>query len=151
MLRFFSDFFQLAEFDDDFKHFYGERVEWFRPTDIQSLLQLKKKHAGAKLVCGNTEVGIEMKFKGQLYSIIISPTHVPELNAIEVVDDGIWFGGSVTLSRLDETLQAQIDCLPESKTRIYCEIVEMLHWFAGHQIRNVSVRYVTAILYTKGW
>jgi len=30
------------------------------------------------------EVGIEMKFKGQRYPVLIGATHVPELNAIEV-------------------------------------------------------------------
>lgn len=80
-----------------------------------------------------------MKFKNQLYPVIIAPTHVPELNSIAVDDAGIWFGASVTLSTLDTILQKHIDCLPEYETRIYREIVEMLKWFAGNQIRNVSV------------
>ncbi len=33
-----------------------------------------------QVVVGNTEVGIEMKFKGMAYPVIIAPTHVPEMN-----------------------------------------------------------------------
>ena len=30
-------------------------------------------------------------------------------------------------------------CFPEHKTRVFRAILEMLRWFAGHQIRNVAV------------
>lgn len=80
-----------------------------------------------------------MKFKNQLYPVIVAPTHVPELNHISIEDTGIWFGASTTLTKLEHVLQEQIKSQPEHKTRIYKEIVEMLRWFAGHQIRNVSV------------
>ena len=32
----------------------------------------------------------------------------------------------------------QIEALPQYKTRVLVEIVEMLRWFAGKQIRNVA-------------
>lgn len=41
---------------------------------------LKQQHNDAKLVVGNTEVGIEMKFKAAAYPVLIGTTHVPELN-----------------------------------------------------------------------
>ncbi|KAJ7381572.1 hypothetical protein OS493_040404, partial [Desmophyllum pertusum] len=44
---------------------------------------------------------IEMKFKNQNYPILIAPTHIPELNAVEHTADGIKFGASVTLSALE--------------------------------------------------
>ena len=53
-----------------------------RPTSLASLLQLKKAHPAAKLVVGNTEVGIEMKFKNAGYPVLIGATHVPELNLV---------------------------------------------------------------------
>ena len=84
-------------------------------------------------------VGVEVKFKNQLYPMIIAPTHIEELCNISIVESGIWFGASTTLTKLEHVLQEQIQTLPEYQTRIYREIVEMLKWFAGHQIRNVSV------------
>ena len=41
----------------------GKGAMWFRPTSLAALLELKGKHPAAKLVVGNSEVGIEMKFK----------------------------------------------------------------------------------------
>ena len=32
-----------------------------------------------------------------------------------------------------------ITIISEHKTRVFAAIVEMLRWFAGHQIRNVAV------------
>ena len=37
-----------------------------------------------RLVVGNTEVGIEMKFKDARYPVLIGVTHVPELNNMQV-------------------------------------------------------------------
>lgn len=82
-----------------------------------------------------------MKFKNQLYPVIVSPTHIPELNMIDVEDRGIWFGASITLTVLDTTLHEQMMSLDKQETQIYAEIREMLRWFAGHQIRNVSVSH----------
>ena len=55
-----------------------------RPTTLEGLLELKSKYPTAKLVVGNTEVGIEMKFKSMAYPHLVGVTHVPELNRIEV-------------------------------------------------------------------
>ena len=33
------------------------------------------------------------------------------------------------------------------KTRVFSAIVEMLKWFAGHQIRNVAVSVMVYLLY----
>jgi xanthine dehydrogenase/oxidase len=64
---------------------------------------MKAVHPDAKLIVGNTEVGIEMKFKAMHYPFLIGATHVKELNAIRVTDSGVSFGASVTITRLLET------------------------------------------------
>lgn len=55
-----------------------------RPTSLEGLLAIKAAHPAAKLVVGNTEVGIEMKFKHAQYPHLVGTTHVPELNQMEV-------------------------------------------------------------------
>lgn len=35
-------------------------------------------------------------------------------------------------------MREEIERRPEESTRIFVSIVEMLHWFAGKQIRNVA-------------
>ena len=54
------------------------------PVSLEGLLDIKAKHNAAKLVVGNTEVGIELKFKHAGYLVLVGTTHVPELNTIEV-------------------------------------------------------------------
>ena len=55
-----------------------------RPTTLQGLFDLKAMYNDAKLVVGNTEVGIEMKFKSMAYPHLVGVTHIAELNRIEV-------------------------------------------------------------------
>lgn len=55
-----------------------------RPLTLEGVLKLKAEYPDARLVIGNTEVGIEMKFKDARYPVLIGVTHVPELNHIEV-------------------------------------------------------------------
>ena len=53
-----------------------------------------------------------MKFKNQTYPILIAPTHIPKLNAVEYTSDGIRFGASVTLTILEDVLMEATDSLP---------------------------------------
>ena len=55
-----------------------------RPVCLEGLLDIKAEHNAAKLVVGNTEVGIELKFKHAGYPVLVGTPHVPELNTIEV-------------------------------------------------------------------
>lgn len=118
--------------------FYGETVVWYRPSALNDLLAIKLEHPHAKIIVGNTEVGVEIKFKHFHYPVMIMPNRVPELNDITIVDSGVHFGASVTLMEIDHTLAKLIESLPEHKTRLFRGIVDMLHYFAGKQIRNVA-------------
>ena len=51
---------------------------------MAGLFKLKAEFPDARLVVGNTEVGIEMKFKDARYPVLIGVTHIPELNHMEV-------------------------------------------------------------------
>ena len=56
--------------------FRTDRMTWLRPTALEDLLHLKKKFPDAKLVVGNTELGVEIKFKKCFYPVMIQPTKV---------------------------------------------------------------------------
>jgi xanthine dehydrogenase/oxidase len=126
-------------YDNETLLFTNERnVSWFRPTKLSELLEFKKKNPMARIVVGHTEVGVEVKQKHFDYKFLVNPTHVEELKAINMTDSGMQVGAAVTLMDLQEALQVQIETLPEHETRLYRAIVDMLHWFAGKQIRNVA-------------
>jgi xanthine dehydrogenase/oxidase len=127
-----------ATLDEDSVVFVGPRVTWYRPTSITDLLTIKKQYPNTKIIVGNTEVGVEVKFKGLHYPVLANPSMVPELTRIEKVDNGLKVGSAVTLATLDAALRAEIEVLSPHETRLYQAIVDMLHWFAGKQIRNVA-------------
>uniref|UniRef100_A0A1B6CHR7 xanthine dehydrogenase n=1 Tax=Clastoptera arizonana TaxID=38151 RepID=A0A1B6CHR7_9HEMI len=127
-----------SEFDNQFLVVSGPRVTWYRPTALAELLHLKSKYPHAKIVNGNTELGVETKFKNCLYPVLINASQIPELNFIQSAESGLHVGAAVTLTKLESFLQQEIDQKPEHKTQLFKAIVEMLYWFAGNQIRNVS-------------
>lgn len=130
---------QLTDkYDTRFVVFTGDRVSWYRPAQLQQLLELKATYPYAKLVVGNTEIGVEVKFKNCHYPVIIQPNRVPEMVQIKVEPKGVRFGASCTLSQIDDVLKEQIASKPAHKTRVFKAIVEMLRWFAGKQIRNAA-------------
>ncbi|KAI5102079.1 xanthine dehydrogenase/oxidase, partial [Silurus meridionalis] len=118
--------------------FLGERVLWIQPSTLKELLELKALYPKAKLVMGNTEVGIEMKFKNFLFPVILAPSYIQELNNIQYTETGIEVGAAVTLSVLKEELWEMVKNLPNHKTEVFRAVLEQLHWFAGQQIRNVA-------------
>ncbi|XP_076843941.1 xanthine dehydrogenase/oxidase isoform X2 [Brachyhypopomus gauderio] len=118
--------------------FIGERVQWIQPSSLANLLQLKAENPAAKLVVGNTEVGIEMKFKNLLYPVILAPAYIPELNSIQYTENGIVFGACVTLTLLGDVLHTAVDELPSYQTEVFQAVLQQLRWFAGQQIRNVA-------------
>nr|CAB3495496.1 unnamed protein product [Digitaria exilis] len=70
--------------------------QWYRPLKLNQVLHLKSCYPDAKLIIGNSEVGVETKFKNAQYKAMISVTHVPELNTLIVKEDGIHIGSAVT-------------------------------------------------------
>lgn len=119
--------------------FYGnENVTWYRPTTLNELLTLKHEFPNGKIIIGNSEIGVEVKFKKLQYSTLIMGNQIAELNAIEKCENGVKFGSSVTLDDMDKTLNELIETLPKYKTKIFQSIIDMLNYFAGKQIRNVA-------------
>lgn len=87
-----------------------------------------------------------MKFKKFFYPVLIQPSLIPELIEAKVEKNGIWIGGSTSLNEMKAILNEQIKMLPKHKSRIYVAIVDMLHWFAGNQIRNVAVSEMMMVI-----
>lgn len=56
----------------------------YRPVSKAQVLELLAKYPSAKVVNGNTEVGIEVRFKAADYPVTIFPSDIPELQALEI-------------------------------------------------------------------
>ncbi len=146
-----KDFFpsDLIEYNKNrpFLQINGKRVIWYRPTKLFELLELKKKFTStAKLIAGNTEVGIETKFKNREYGIMISITQMPDLKILKQEansgdDVSLTVGGNVTLSELQNFLLKMIKNDSSEKkflSRGWDAMEQMIRWFASNQIRNVA-------------
>ncbi|CAL1688978.1 unnamed protein product [Lasius platythorax] len=127
-----------SKLDEQYLIVRGRNVSWYRPTNFKTLLALKEQHPNAKIVVGNTEIGVEVKFKHLVYPVLIQPTQIREMHEIIETQKALKVGASVTLIELEETLRHYVKTKPECNTRIFTEIINMLHWFAGKQIRNVA-------------
>lgn len=126
-----------SRYSEEYLCFTGDSVTWIRPYKIKDLLLLKSKLPTSKIVAGNSEIGVEVKFKKKIYPVLLYPSIIPEMNFCRVSTKGIIIGATTTLSELSSFLQEQINADPE-KSKVYQTINEMLHWFAGDQIRNVA-------------
>lgn len=113
-------------------------LKWYRPLRLQHVLELKAKYRDAKLLVGNTEVGIEMRLKRMQYQVLISIMHVPELNVLSVKDDGIEIGSAVRLSELLNVFRKVVKERDAHETSSCKAFIEQLKWFAGTQIKNVA-------------
>lgn len=47
-----------SKFDSQFLLIKGKRATWYRPTRFDDLLYLKSKYPEARIVGGNTEIGM---------------------------------------------------------------------------------------------
>ncbi|XP_025200769.1 xanthine dehydrogenase [Melanaphis sacchari] len=126
------------EFDKEYLIFRGKKTTWYRPTSLLELLELKHKYPNARIIVGNTEVGVEIKFKNCQYPVMIQPNKVSELNIIKKCVKGLIVGAAVTIDKLENELKKLIDILPDYKIKIIKSIIEMIPWFASKQIRNVA-------------
>uniref|UniRef100_A0A8C4F212 2Fe-2S ferredoxin-type domain-containing protein n=1 Tax=Dicentrarchus labrax TaxID=13489 RepID=A0A8C4F212_DICLA len=69
--------------------FRGDRAVWLQPDSLDEFLRLKWEHPDARVVVGNTEVGIEVKFKNMVYPVILAPAFIPELNTVTHTEDAV--------------------------------------------------------------
>ncbi|KAI8867184.1 xanthine dehydrogenase, partial [Ramicandelaber brevisporus] len=119
--------------------FSGARCKAFYvPKTLDELLRIKSEHPDCKLVAGNTEIGIETKFKHMDYAHQAYVGDLDELKAVTTGEDGIRVGANLSLAQLMRVLEQQMSSQPAERTRSFSAMMANLHYFAGHQIRNVA-------------
>uniref|UniRef100_A0A9J7XLU4 Aldehyde oxidase 6 n=1 Tax=Cyprinus carpio carpio TaxID=630221 RepID=A0A9J7XLU4_CYPCA len=131
---------RLAEVKDQTtQRFCGERMTWISPGSLNELLQLKADYPQAPLVMGNTNIGLDMKFKGIFHPVIISPTQVPELFKVTQKPEGVCVGAGCSMSFLKSVLERSINDFPPESTHMFRALLQQIKLVGGQQIRNVAV------------
>ncbi|CAG8551090.1 15786_t:CDS:10 [Acaulospora morrowiae] len=118
--------------------FSGRKTKCYRPVSLMQLLHLKVKYPEAKLVAGNTEVGIETKFKRLKYDVQIYVGDISELKTWEFQEDGLTIGANISLSAFQSVLKKACKHYQPHQIQIFESLLANLRWFAGNQIRNVA-------------
>eukprot|EP00605_Chrysophyceae_sp_TOSAG23-4_P001631 GSChrysophyteH1.ASY1.ANO1.1791.1 assembled CDS len=115
-------------------------VSWYQPTTLSSLVSLKAQFPQARIIVGNTEVGIETKFKNFEYPTLINPSRVKELKSITLDEAGLTVGAAVTINRLSAYIGELLkgSDIPNHKLRGLAAIKAQFSWFASNQIRNMA-------------
>ncbi|TKS66399.1 Aldehyde oxidase 1 [Collichthys lucidus] len=114
--------------------FRGERVSWVSPVSLEELVQLKTSNPEAPLVMGNTNT--DMKFKGVLHPLIISPARVTELFEVTQTPQGVWVGAGCSLAEVRSLLEKLLPQFPEEKTELFRAVIQQLGNLGSQQIRN---------------
>ena len=94
----------------------GKNCTWYRPITIDHLINLKvliilfdfliqNEFSNSKIVCGNTEVGIDVKFRNMKAPTIISVANIPELSKIYINNSNVHFGASASLTSVSEFIK----------------------------------------------
>ncbi|XP_069019866.1 aldehyde oxidase 6 [Embiotoca jacksoni] len=118
--------------------FHGERTTWVSPASLEELVQLKTRRPEAPLVMGNTNIGPDIKFKGVVHPLIISPTRVTELFEVSQTPQGVWVGAGCSLSEVRSLLEKLLLQFLEEKTELFRALSLQLGNLGSQQIRNVA-------------
>lgn len=127
-----------STFYNTFLFYKGNDTVWLRPTNLKELYDIKEKIPHSKIVVGNTEVGIEIKFKKKHYPFFISPKLIKEMNIFEIKTECVIIGASVSLKYLESIINEIIIKSNGKGVEVFRELIDMLQYFAGNQIRNVA-------------
>ena len=98
-----------------------------RATDLADALALLGDGAGAVVVAGSTDWGVEVNLRGARAPFVIGIDRVPELRALDVGADRIEIGAALTLSEIETALDGRIPL-----------IADLIPQFASRLIRNTA-------------
>ncbi|ORZ24999.1 molybdopterin binding aldehyde oxidase/xanthine dehydrogenase [Lobosporangium transversale] len=119
-------------------HFRGRKTQWFRPTTLSQARAIKAAFPHAKYVGGNTEVGIQKKFKHAAYSPLIYLHDITELQGIRFTSEEMIIGANVTIANFQKALEDGQKKVAEHQVPVLHAFLANIKHFAGRQIRNAA-------------
>lgn len=116
---------------------------WLRPGSLSSLVDVMRRYPGAKIRSGNTETGIEVRFKASRFAVsVFVSDHIRDLATIRTGQEGLHIGSALPLSdlvKVCEALKTSRDFKEKrGKVMVLDSILDNLKHFASNQIRNVA-------------
>ena len=124
-----------------------EKITWIEPTNVNELLHARNQISSAKLIGGNTEIGVEMRFKAMDYKTFINVSNLKELKTVRLARNEsngqkyIRIGVNITLTELIDSLKmlkSDKNKLESYEHSTMDAFLNNLKWFASTQIRNFA-------------
>lgn len=118
--------------------FERDGVAWYAPRTVTDFAALKAAFPDARVIVGNSEVGVEMRGK------MIRPPHmiyvggIPELNELRLTETGMTIGAAVPLTDIEEYIEKVQQTEAPERCRAFAAILKQLKFFACRQVRNVA-------------
>ncbi|KAJ2836866.1 hypothetical protein FBU31_001266 [Coemansia sp. 'formosensis'] len=111
---------------------------YLRPLTLSGLLAALEQYPDAKLVAGNSRVGVDIKLKRSRFATQIYVNDIPELRQISESSEGVTFGANITLARFERVLEDIGTKYGAQRTQSLVALRENLRYIASNQIRNVA-------------
>ncbi len=83
----------------------GMNSFWIKPSNLDELLDVKHLYPNAKLVGGNSEIGVEMKYKNMDYNYFVYISDINELQSVLLNENSLDIGVNITLNELIDSLK----------------------------------------------
>lgn len=104
---------------------YEPGRSFFRPASLAEATKLYAAHPDARIVCGGTDLVVEMNQRHARFETILSLEGVAELRTWDDADDALTIGAAVPLSEIEERLDGVLPIMEE-----------LLPLFSSRLIRN---------------
>ncbi|KAJ2490425.1 hypothetical protein IWW37_003166 [Coemansia sp. RSA 2050] len=111
---------------------------YIRPLTLSELLAALEQHPDAKLVAGNSRLGMQVKLKRSKFPMQIYVNDIPELRQISETSSGVTFGANITLAKFERALDSFVAKYGAQQTQSLAALRENLRHIANSQIRNVA-------------
>ncbi|KAF9581515.1 hypothetical protein BGW38_001442, partial [Lunasporangiospora selenospora] len=118
--------------------FQSEKTQYYRPTDLQQVLQIKALYPKAKLIGGNTNVGLEVRFNNKYYSHLVDLSAIEELKTVQISDKGITIGANVTIFNFQKALEEALKGVSDEQAHVLKAFLTNCETLANRQVRNVA-------------
>lgn len=120
--------------------FADECSMWIKPSCLGDLLKAKELWPGARLIGGNSEVGVEMTTRPlNQPNVFVYVGDLIDLRDVSINDDQLEIGINITLTDLINSLENIKKAPPKSHHKsLLTALLCNLRWFASRHIRNFA-------------
>ncbi len=115
---------EASELETGLEFAHGS-AHYASPTSLSELWEHLDAHPGARLVCGATDLGLDVTKRHATYESLIFLGSIPELREIREIEGGWSFGATVALSDLEHFAESRLPMM-----------ARMLRFFGSRQIKN---------------